>query len=282
MTEASKSTDTSKEKIISAIDSITPGKGAEKRMYENILKKAEGSRSGLKAARIIKPFACAAAGVCVVTSVALFLRMQLNNADNLSSGVGMAFDEAASKALPVLTTALSEFIAEGNNILYDENNDLIVAEEGGQELAEIINDSFYDETGNEENEENEEIDVIVAESAAEVIFNVPEGANDVVYDETENMRTGEFIFDKHCYSFSVSDFGEELNDSSIKNDDWTEQEEVLSFSDVNAVLYSLENESDVIYKVCWESGGHMFSLINSDGADKSEFIDIFKKSVKIN
>ena len=40
------------EKIFSAIDKIEPYKDAEKRMYDNILKKAKGAGSELKILRI--------------------------------------------------------------------------------------------------------------------------------------------------------------------------------------------------------------------------------------
>ena len=67
------------EKIFSAIDKIEPYKDAEKRMYDNILKKAKGAGSELKIMRIIKPSVSVAACVFLFDADAVLLRIEVIN-----------------------------------------------------------------------------------------------------------------------------------------------------------------------------------------------------------
>lgn len=70
-----------------AIDGIELDKKAERRMYENILKKAERKSTGTKLIGIVKPAASAAACVCLVIAAAVLLKEGVNNSAELSGGV---------------------------------------------------------------------------------------------------------------------------------------------------------------------------------------------------
>lgn len=72
-----------------AVDSIEPDKTAESRMYENILKKAEGKRRNTKILRMVKPAASAAACVCLVIAAALLLKDRVNNSADFSGEMGV-------------------------------------------------------------------------------------------------------------------------------------------------------------------------------------------------
>lgn len=277
-----------KEKIAAAIDKIAPDKDAEKRMYENILKKAECTGSKFKAIRIIKPAVSTAACVCLVAAAAVFLHMQVNNTGSFSGSdmESAVFDGVGNDVAVVLTTTLPGFIPNEEEIEFEACETAAAAngaEEGQEKFADYMNGNSYEEPNSESESEPEKVltGTVISESA-ELIFNIPEGAQNVFDSGTANMQTGEFIFGEHCYSFSVSEPEEDSGIVLINEDNLTEKEAILNYSEVNAVLYSFESEGTVAYKVCWENGEHMFSLINSDGADKKDLINIFAKAVEIN
>ncbi len=292
------------EKIFSAIDKIEPYKDAEKRMYDNILKKAKGAGSELKILRIIKPAVSVAACVCLVAAAAVLLRMEVNNSEGFSGAAddnteSLYFDTAENEAAIILTTTLSGFIYNegenvnevceaapaGNAIKHSEEQIADVMEDGediADEAYVIESTRHFTNTAAPEKKTDIALTEITAEEAG-LWFNIPEKAKSVTYGENKDadFQTGSFILGDHIYSFVVYELGENL-DSSAQEEELLTAEVIMNYPEANAVLYSFKNGETVGFKTCWENETRRFYLTNSDGADKKEVIDVLVEVVEIN
>ncbi len=302
------------ERIVGAIDGIEPEKDAEKRMYENILKKAELNGTKFKALRYIKPAVSTAACVCLVAAAAFLLRMEIKNtvsfteeAHNNAENAGMEINASVNDAA-VLTTALTGFIQNENEAQIEaceqapEDCSLsLEANAGGEEgkFAEfadnletegeyVLEDTLITQPTAEKDFDmafEEYTEDTVAESPSEPSFNAPENAQVLTYgvsnDASENALTGEFVYEGRHYSFAVWNLGEDSG-ASAQNDGTAAREEIRNYSDASAVLYAQQNGDKVIYEVRWENGKYAFSLKNSDGADKKEIIGVAAEAIEIN
>lgn len=83
------------ENILRAVESIEIDNSAQRRMYENILKKAERKNRILRILRIVKPAVSAAACVCLVIAAALILKAGVDNSDSFSGGMSMMKSSSA-------------------------------------------------------------------------------------------------------------------------------------------------------------------------------------------
>lgn len=87
------------ENIIRAVESIELGAAAQRRMYENILEKAERKRRTARFLRIAKTIASTAACLCVVIAAAVLLQSGFADSDSLSGGVDIVMkDKTAADA----------------------------------------------------------------------------------------------------------------------------------------------------------------------------------------
>lgn len=120
--------------IIGAIDSIEPSRKAQRRMYENILKKAERRSRNVKLLVIMKSAVLPAACICLVAAAALMLRTGAGSADSLSGGIDIK-DQAAPN---------TAYYGEGSDERYDTitaNAEYFDSENG----AEAANSEAYAE-----------------------------------------------------------------------------------------------------------------------------------------
>lgn len=294
------------ERIFSAIDKIEPSKDAEKRMYDNILKKAKGTGSEFKILRIIKPAVSVAACVCLVAAAAVLLRTEINNSGGFSGAAddsteSLCFDAAENEAAIILTTTLSGFIynegenvnevceaAPAGNAMKHSEEQIADVMEDGEDIADeayvIESTRHFTNTAAPEKEADIALTEITAEEAG-LWFNIPEKAKSITYGENENkdadFQTGSFILDDHVYSFVVYEL-EENSDLSAQEEEFPTAELIMNYPEANAVLYSFENGETVGFKTCWENETRRFCLTNSDGADKKEVIDVLVEVVEIN
>lgn len=309
------------ERIINAVDSIEPENGAQQRIYDNILKKAEAKTKTVSALRIVKPLASVAACVCLVIAAAALFRFGAANYENTVSGAADGNAHANTNANDYMKPEAAYF----------NDND------AGEEMAAVNADEASDDLSGAEFEETavtvaptvdksysaavestlkgtvEDADAVEAAEEmpaewasekplddGEIVSlvlpdgavspdseNVPEASYDISeYDLEGATASAESIRELTSVDFVYSGHLYTLSASREEGEISAAEGEIIDLHEIDlgtrAVIYSIDGGDVICFKTLWSGEIYYYALSNTDGAEKDNFIDVSAKVIENN
>ncbi|MBD5104665.1 MAG: hypothetical protein HDT47_07365 [Ruminococcaceae bacterium] len=305
------------ERIINAIDRIEPEISAQRRMYDNILKKAEAKTKTVSALRIVKPLASAAACVCLVIAAAMLFKFGATDFENTASGgadgnihvdayaepeaayfndndageemVAINADEASADILETEFNAAAVTAAPSADKSYSGAAESVL--KGTVEDADAVEvEGAPSAVWAAENPLDDDVYVslVLPDGAVSPDSeNAPEASYDISeYDLTgatasaesiQELTSVDFVYGGHFYTLSASKEEDEISAA---------EGEIIDLQEIDlgtqAVIYSIDGGDVISFKALWSGEIYYYALSNTDGAEKDNFIDVSAKVIENN
>lgn len=292
------------ERIINALDSIEPDAAAQRRMYANIIRKADAKRKSINVLKIVRPLVSAAACVCLVIAAAAAFRFGASSLDNTASGgadmdfAAAEFEETAYFDDGYVSYDTAENAAEFSTVIpgvtAEENKNEVPAEEPAD--AALAGDKSFAGAPAAEADEAEIADYNVeqegvyeaadnanAGTSPDFSFVFPDGASaygrETVSDNPYVIFETDFEYEGHLYNIKVFNVN---GDAFAAETGSMVSVEADTAHGANAAFYRADNGREKILTVTWSDESFGFVMRNADGAEENEFMELSETVIENN